>query len=90
MCIRDRNGRLSFTLPPEASPSGGSTAFDEYVSDPAKPVPFVPQIVNRMTREYMTMDQRHASMRPDVLTYVSDVLEDDLVLAGTLSPKLFF
>jgi uncharacterized protein len=79
------NGKLSFSAPAETT-----NAFDEYLSDPAHPVPVVPQIVNRMTREHMTMDQRHASTRPDVLTYVSDVLEEDLVLAGTPSPKLFF
>lgn len=78
------NGKLSFTAPQETS-----QAFDEYVSDPHRPVPYIPQIANRMTREYMTMDQRHASRRPDVLTYVSDVLEEDLVLAGPVSPRVF-
>jgi putative CocE/NonD family hydrolase len=79
------NGKLSFSPQAEAS-----QAFDEFPSDPAKPVPYIPQIATRMTREYMVMDQRHASTRPDVLTYVSDVLEEDLVLAGPVSPSLFF
>ena len=78
------NGKLSFTPQPEAS-----QAFDEYPSDPAKPVPYIPQISTRMTREYMVMDQRHASTRPDVLTYVTDELEEDLVLAGPVSPTVF-
>ncbi len=78
------NGKLSFTSQPEAT-----QAFDEYPSDPAKPVPYIPQVANRMTREYMVMDQRHASTRPDVLTYVTDELEEDLVLAGPISPSVF-
>ncbi len=78
------NGKLSFTAQSEAS-----QAFDEYPSDPSKPVPYIPQISPRMTREYMVMDQRHASTRPDVLTYVTDELEEDLVLAGPVSPSIF-
>ena len=78
------NGKLSFTPQPEAS-----LPFDEYPSDPSKPVPYIPQISPRMTREYMVMDQRHASTRPDVLTYVTDELEEDLVLAGPVSPTVF-
>jgi uncharacterized protein len=79
------NGKLSFEAPKE-----GREAYDEYPSDPSKPVPVVPQIANRMTREHMVMDQRHASTRPDVLTYVSEVLEEDLVLAGSVAPNIFF
>ncbi len=78
------NSKLSFTPQAEAT-----QAFDEYASDPAKPVPYIPQIANRMTREYMVMDQRHASTRPDVLTYVTDELQEDLVLAGPVSPNVF-
>lgn len=79
------NGKLSFDAPKE-----GRDAFDEYPSDPSKPVPVVPQIANRMTREHMVMDQRHASTRPDVLTYVSEVLEEDVVVAGNVVPNIFF
>jgi hypothetical protein len=74
-------GRLSF----HAANTG---EFDEYVSDPAKPVPFQDAPANRMTREYMTADQRLQGRRPDVLTYVSDVLEEDVTLAGPLNPSL--
>lgn len=77
------NGKLSFDPPT----NGG---FDEYPSDPLKPVPYIPQISNRMTREYMVMDQRHASTRPDVLTYMSDELEQDIVLSGPINARLFF
>ncbi len=79
------NGKLSFE-----APTAIGEAFDEFPSDPSKPVPYIPQVSNRMTREHMVMDQRHASTRPDVLTYVSDVLEDDLVLAGQVAPQVFF
>ena len=47
----------------------GGAAFDEYVSDPAKPVPFTERITPPMAIEYMTDDQRFAARRPDVLVY---------------------
>ncbi|MBI4905535.1 MAG: CocE/NonD family hydrolase [Acidobacteria bacterium] len=78
-------GRLSF----RADYGTGATAFDEYVSDPNKPVPFTPAIVKNMTREHMLDDQRFAGMRPDVLVYTSDVLDQDLILSGQLKPSLF-
>ena len=64
-------------------------AFDEYVSDPLKPVPFIENIDIGMTREYMTDDQRFASRRPDVLTYQTDVLAEDVTVAGPLQADLF-
>ncbi|MCZ2149955.1 MAG: CocE/NonD family hydrolase [Bryobacterales bacterium] len=67
----------------------GGTPFDEYVSDPARPVPFAPGIVKQMTREHMVDDQRFASTRPDVLVYQTAPLEGDVVLAGPLKPELF-
>lgn len=63
-------------------------AFDEFLSDPARPVPYTQAIANRMTREYMTDDQRFASRRPDVLVYQTGVLEDDKTLAGPLDVTL--
>ena len=77
------NGKLSFT-PPSA---GG--AFDEYVSDPAKPVPLVERIENNgMPRDYITADQRFASRRPDVLTYQTEPLTEDVTLTGWVTPVL--
>ena len=70
-------GRLAFNLP-----AGAEGAFDEYISDPRKPVPFIPNIAVTMTREHMLDDQRFAAMRPDVLVYESDVLEHDLTIAA--------
>jgi putative CocE/NonD family hydrolase len=77
-------GKLAFEPPAEAQ-----AAFDEYVSDPAKPVPFIGWQNTGMPREYMTADQRFASSRTDVLVYETDVLEDDLTVAGPLHPALY-
>ncbi|HTI63743.1 MAG TPA: CocE/NonD family hydrolase [Gemmatimonadaceae bacterium] len=77
-------GKLSFS-----QPSNGGTAFDEYVSDPAKPVPVVERIENNgMPRDYITADQRFAARRPDVLTYQTDVLTSDVTLTGWVTPVL--
>src|SRR5512146_221618 len=78
-------GKLAFT-PPGV---GAGTAFDEYVSDPAKPVPTVERVENQgMPRDYITADQRFASRRTDVLTYQTDVLASDVTLTGWVTPVL--
>jgi putative CocE/NonD family hydrolase len=63
--------------------------FDEYVSDPKKPVPYIGYPSTGVPQEYMVSDQRFASTRPDVLVYQSDVLEEDVTIAGPVTPKLF-
>jgi len=78
------NSGLSFT-PPTIS----SNAFDEFISDPAKPVPFTETITTSMTVEYMTDDQRFAGRRPDVLVYQSDVLPENVTLAGPIMANLW-
>lgn len=70
-------------------PKDSGVAFDEYVSDPAKPVPYINGQAPQMTREHMVEDQRFASTRTDVLTYVSDELSSDVVLAGPVTPSLY-
>ncbi|MEM7311553.1 MAG: CocE/NonD family hydrolase [Planctomycetota bacterium] len=80
------DGRLSRKRP-ETSKS--ESEFDTYVSDPAKPVPFIPSIAIGMTREHMVDDQRFAATRPDVLVYATEPLESDVTIAGPISPKLF-
>ncbi|WP_205503013.1 CocE/NonD family hydrolase [Rufibacter psychrotolerans] len=75
------NGKLSFEKPT-------GTGFDEFISDPSKPVPFSEETTVGMTREYMTDDQRFASRRPDVLTYQTDVLTEDITLAGEILSAL--
>lgn len=65
------------------------TPFDEFVSDPAKPVPFSEEITTRMTRAYMTDDQRFAARRPDVMVYQTEVLEDAVTIAGPILADLW-
>lgn len=77
-------GKLSFE-----QTYAGAAAFDEYISDPSKPVPFTPTIVKAMTREHMVDDQRFAATRPDVLVYRTEPLEGNVILAGPLTPSLF-
>ncbi|WP_028101958.1 CocE/NonD family hydrolase [Pseudoduganella violaceinigra] len=77
------NGTLVWQQPAAAD------AFDEYVSDPRKPVPYIGYPATGVPREYMVSDQRFAASRPDVLTYQSDVLEEDVTIAGPVTPKLF-
>ena len=73
---------MSFTAP------AGASGFDEYISDPAKPVPVIGEIGQGMAGDYMTYDQRFASRRTDVLTYQSEPLEKDVVIAGPIRPAL--
>lgn len=77
-------GSLSFEPPTASGP-----AFDEYVSDPSRPVPFTEEITLRMTREYMTDDQRFAGRRPDVVVYQTEPLEADLTVAGPVMAELW-
>jgi putative CocE/NonD family hydrolase len=70
-------------------PAAAAKPFEEYVSDPAKPVPVVEKLGNSgMPREYMTGDQRFASKRADVLTFTSDPLPEDVTVAGPVAPVL--
>ena len=77
-------GKLSFTPPTDAQP-----AFDSWVSDPAKPVPFIGYTALGVPQDYMVGDQRFAATRPDVLTYRSEVLEEDVTIAGPVTARLF-
>ncbi|PTT91452.1 X-Pro dipeptidyl-peptidase, partial [Pelomonas sp. HMWF004] len=77
-------GQLSFTPPAASQP-----AFDSWVSDPAKPVPFVGYTTLGVPQEFMVSDQRFAATRPDVLTYRSEVLEEDLTVTGPIVARLF-
>lgn len=75
-------GKLSFDPPAE------NEGADQYVSDPARPVPFINYIATAVPQRYMTDDQRFASRRSDVLSYETDPLEEDVTIAGPISPKL--
>lgn len=74
---------LSFTPPNEKS------AFDEYISDPSRPVPYIAEISNDRGREYMTDDQRFAWQRPDVLSYEMPI-DEDISVAGPIRINMFF
>jgi putative CocE/NonD family hydrolase len=63
-------------------------SYDEYISDPAHPVPYTESVHFNRTREYMTDDQRFASRRPDVLTYQSVVLREDFTIGGPVIAEL--
>lgn len=79
------NGTLSFEIP-----SGNSGAvYDEYVSDPDKPVPFTTEITTAMGHTYMVEDQRFAWTRPDVLVYQTEVLTTDVTIAGPVTVELY-
>jgi putative CocE/NonD family hydrolase len=80
----ESGGRLS-SAPPSASGEG----FDEYVSDPAKPVPHISWISTSMSAPYMVGDQRFAGRRPDVLVYQTEPLAEDVTFAGPLTASLY-
>ncbi len=63
--------------------------FDEYRSDPAKPVPYTDEVHFGRTREYMTDDQRFAARRPDVLFFQTDTLTSDVTVTGNVVANLF-
>ena len=81
----DDHGILSFTQPAQAD----DNSYDEFVSDPNKPVPYSETITSRMTIEYMVDDQRFASRRQDVLTYQTEAFTEDTVIAGPITADLW-
>jgi len=76
-------GTLAFT-----PPSDSENAFDEYLSDPAKPVPYTSEPSTAYPKSYPIEDQRFAAARPDVLVYETESLEEDLTLAGPIKATL--
>jgi len=76
-------GKLAFTPPSAASD------FDEYMTDPGKPVPYAEKIHQDRIAEYMDDDQRFTSRRPDVMVYKTDTLTADITLLGPLTARLF-
>ena len=77
------NGKLSFDK------SAGDGGHAEYVSDPWNPVPYTQKITVGYPRDFMTEDQRFASMRPDVLEFQTEPLTEDITVAGDIKPQLF-
>jgi predicted acyl esterase len=73
-------GKLFFSPPV----SNTDDAFDFYLSDPDKPVPFSAETRTSQGHLWMVEDQRFAASRPDVLVYESDILEEDITIAGPI------
>ncbi|OUD35479.1 CocE/NonD family hydrolase, partial [Flavobacterium sp. FPG59] len=65
-------------------------AFEEFISDPKKPVPYSEDVKQQglTPRKYMTDDQRFAARRPDVLVFETEILTDDTTLAGDILAQL--
>jgi hypothetical protein len=61
-----------------------------WISDPDKPVPYTQEVTAGWARDYMTEDQRFAARRPDVLVFRTEVLDQDLTIAGPLRARLSF
>jgi putative CocE/NonD family hydrolase len=77
----DAKGKLAWQEPQAAG-------FDEYLSDPARPVPYVNRIQTSVVGTYMTEDQRFAAARPDVLVYRSGLLDRDVTVFGPVGIEL--
>ena len=89
------NGKLSFDAPVQNRDSNGA-AYDQYISDPANPVPYRPRPVEATYDlrgsgwgAWLVGDQRFAQGRPDVLTWETDPLTEDLTISGNVVGHLF-
>ncbi len=87
------DGKLSFDAPTNEA----AEAFDSYVSDPANPVPYRNRPVDETYPSdhpgrwytWLVQDQRFVEKRPDVLSWKTDVLQEDVTLTGQVTAKLF-
>jgi uncharacterized protein len=83
----DEKGNLSWSAPEKSGES-----FDEYISDPDKPVPYTAPFLDARSfynRQYLSEDQRFTSTRPDVLVYQGEVLDAEITVAGPVEVELF-
>lgn len=78
-----RDGDLSFETPQYRD------SYDEYESDPMRPVPYTEDVHLRRTISYMTDDQRFAATRPDVMVYETKDLQEDFTFTGPVEADLF-
>jgi len=81
------SGRLS--TEGKAAPGNAAAGYDEYISDPAHPVPYIDGIRGGRDNLYVATDQRFAFSRPDVLSYGTDTLRQDLTMTGRLKADIF-
>ena len=86
------DGRLSF----EAPAAEDDRAFDSYVSDPSRPVPYRPRPIEATYdprgsgwRTWLVGDQRFAHLRPDVLSWETEPLAEDVTITGSVLARLF-
>lgn len=85
------NGKLSFTLPSKES----EHEFDSYVSDPFHPVPYRTRPIEptygpgSRWRTWLVEDQRFVHLRPDVLSWETEVLTEDVTVSGDIVAHLF-
>ncbi len=77
------DGALSMSAPAQ------QISFDEYEADPDKPVPYTEDVHFWRTTEYLTDDQRFAGRRQDVMVYETDVLTEDITIAGPITVNLY-
>ena len=78
-------GKVSFVPPKEDT----ANKFDSYVSDPDKPVPYSAEIRNTSGSLWMVEDQRFAATRPDLLVFQTDILTEDVTIAGPIISCLY-
>jgi uncharacterized protein len=93
------NGALATTAPNDndnpiaakniKADSPNTAAYDQYVSDPAHPVPYIDGVHGGRDNQYIVTDQRFAAQRPDVLSYETDPLTDSLTVTGRLQADIY-
>jgi len=71
------------------TPGPGTSEFDEFISDPNDPVPFYSQPLRSWEADFMHSDQRFAAERHDVVHFQSEVLADNLTIAGPVKVDLY-
>ena len=81
------DGKVSFS-----PPAPDEDAFDEFVSDPDRPVPYTAPFITCSSfynSQYLTEDQRFAATRPDVLVFEGEILEQDVTVTGPVEVELY-
>jgi len=84
---------LTYYLSPRAglgdSPAPKAKAYSSYISDPSHPVPYTAKKQRYRNNLYMVEDQRFVSDRPDVLSFTTGPLEDELILCGPVEAEIY-
>ena len=86
--LTDQDGRIFLVGDSALGATPGPARGVSFLADPNHPVPFMGGTPTDIDKTYMVADQRFASRRPDVLTFTSPVLDDDLVVAGPIEIDL--